>query len=77
MLINAIRVGKDVKVSIASEKSFHPYFLSNVEHLPFIVAARCPKSDYRSVSGDKRALFCDLVANLVPVEDAKAIAGIH
>ena len=38
---------------------------------------KCNISEEYRIRGDRRALFCDLVANLVPVEDAKAIAGIH
>lgn len=35
------------------------------------------KSLPSDIVGDIQSLFCDLVSNLVPVEDAKAICGIH
>ncbi len=50
---------------------------SNVTTMATVALVSAPAAERYFLIGDKRSFFCDLVANLVPVEEAKVLAGIH
>jgi len=75
MRYQAVRGGKEVQIT-CPDFPFKTSIERMAQYWP-VAALRAEMFPERhTVEGDQRSLFCDLVANLVPIEAAKSIAGL-